>query len=387
MFNANIVSFSVIELFTFSSTLTLFILSVLLFLKNREQRKVNLLLVLAFASQLMVSFIVFLLETRTIHFIPYLLRIDVFTLFLTAPLLYLYIIRLFNPGISLRKTAWLHFIPATLQLVYIIPSLLLSSEQTKQLLSEAVFNRSMYIIKGTSPFTYYYAEIATFLGLFYLVYLVVYIEKHKSRVKTVNYYRWARWLIWNATGVFTVVIVVFACYFLEVLSARSAQNVFLVSSNFFFFSLLVFFLVNTDELRLDSQREEPEETVPDENGLSEKDLEVLNEVVEYLEKEKPFLEPKFSLVQLANDTGVSRNYLSELINKQYQVSFTVFINQLRIEYLRKNLTQDDISSLTLEGIAFKAGFQSRTTFLNATKKTLGLTPKEFIRQISEEKSK
>ena len=42
--------------------------------------------------------------------------------------------------------------------------------------------------------------------------------------------------------------------------------------------------------------------------------------------------------------------------------------------------------LTLEGIAKLAGFNSRTTFFNAIKKATGLTPSEFMSEISKEDS-
>ena len=41
--------------------------------------------------------------------------------------------------------------------------------------------------------------------------------------------------------------------------------------------------------------------------------------------------------------------------------------------------------MTLEGIASEVGFNSRTTFFNAIKKSTGLSPSEYISQIRKAK--
>ena len=58
------------------------------------------------------------------------------------------------------------------------------------------------------------------------------------------------------------------------------------------------------------------------------------------------------------------------------MSFMDYINRLRLSYSRElivNLSE----KLTIESIAIKAGFNSRTTFYRLFLEKYGLTPEEF----------
>lgn len=59
-------------------------------------------------------------------------------------------------------------------------------------------------------------------------------------------------------------------------------------------------------------------------------------------------------------------------------NFNDFINAYRIEETISILTSSSLSKLTIEAIALKAGFNSKSTFYSAFKKQTGKTPKEFL---------
>ena len=105
----------------------------------------------------------------------------------------------------------------------------------------------------------------------------------------------------------------------------------------------------------------------------------------YIEAYKPFLKKGCSLIYLSQETCIPPHQLSALVNRAYGMGFNEFMNRTRIEYIKKNFPNPEWANLTLEGIARQAGFNSRTTFFTAIKKTTGLTPSEFMENIKASK--
>jgi YesN/AraC family two-component response regulator len=74
---------------------------------------------------------------------------------------------------------------------------------------------------------------------------------------------------------------------------------------------------------------------------------------------------------------VSANNLSQVINEKTGFNFNDYINTFRVEEAKNILTSPEYQKLTIEAIAEKAGFNSKSPFYTAFKKHAGMTPKEF----------
>ncbi|MBC8987595.1 AraC family transcriptional regulator [Pedobacter sp. N36a] len=97
-----------------------------------------------------------------------------------------------------------------------------------------------------------------------------------------------------------------------------------------------------------------------------------------LTDQKPFLTKGYSIKDLAEDTGIPAHHLSCLINKEYQLNFQNFINFQRVEYVKSQIHQEEWKQLSLEGMAWQAGFTSRTTFFRAFIKNTGKAPSYYL---------
>lgn len=98
---------------------------------------------------------------------------------------------------------------------------------------------------------------------------------------------------------------------------------------------------------------------------------------EYMQKEKPFLDPELSLVSLAARLGVGRNQLSFVINNLEGKRFFDYINTFRVQAVMEMLKDPSRSGEKLIGLAFDAGFNSKPTFNAAFKKHTGRPPSDF----------
>ena len=96
---------------------------------------------------------------------------------------------------------------------------------------------------------------------------------------------------------------------------------------------------------------------------------------EYLAIHKPYLNNELGLEDLAEMVGMTSHHLSQVLNEHLKSTFFDFINFQRVEEAKRLITTED--KLTLLEIAFKAGFNNKTSFTNAFKKFAGQTPLEF----------
>jgi len=100
----------------------------------------------------------------------------------------------------------------------------------------------------------------------------------------------------------------------------------------------------------------------------------------YMELKEPYLNPDLTIFDLAGSASIPHRALSELINKTMNKNFFDFINEYRIRKAKELLIDPDSKSLTILGILYEVGFNSKSVFNSAFKKTTGMTPSQFKKQ-------
>lgn len=91
-------------------------------------------------------------------------------------------------------------------------------------------------------------------------------------------------------------------------------------------------------------------------------------------QDKLYAESDLSLRRLAEASRTTENHLSETFSQFLHTNFFTFVNEYRIAEAKRLLDSTDLSITT---IAVEVGFNSRSTFNSAFKKTTGVTPREF----------
>ena len=115
--------------------------------------------------------------------------------------------------------------------------------------------------------------------------------------------------------------------------------------------------------------EEPEEPNPA-NAAYRAALEA------WLEKEKPYLNPDFQLMDLRQILPLNRTYLSQFINSEYGCSFYQWVNDLRVEEAKRILTEQP--ELKIQDIADRCGFSSRQAFTRTFLRETCFTPRDWL---------
>ena len=119
-------------------------------------------------------------------------------------------------------------------------------------------------------------------------------------------------------------------------------------------------------------------TVPQEEETTdtEQPFAAYKETLEaWLEKEKPYLNPDFQLMDLREVLPMNRTYLSQFINDTYGCSFYQFVNLYRIEEAKRMMQEHP--EMKISEIAAHSGFSSSSSFSRAFSRETGLSPREW----------
>ena len=98
---------------------------------------------------------------------------------------------------------------------------------------------------------------------------------------------------------------------------------------------------------------------------------------EWFDKEKPYLNPDFQLMDLRQVLPLNRTYLSQLINAEYGCSFYQWVNSLRIEEAKRLMTEQP--DLRIQEIAERCGFSSAGVFSRAFYRETGVLPSKWVK--------
>ena len=108
--------------------------------------------------------------------------------------------------------------------------------------------------------------------------------------------------------------------------------------------------------------------------------ELAKRIEEYLVQTAAYTNPDITISTLSDNLSVPPEKISAAINRELHKTFFDLINEKRVEKAKVVLS-DKINRMTIEGIAYEAGFNSRASFYRAFKKYTSLTPSEYLSQL------
>jgi AraC-like DNA-binding protein len=325
---------------------------------------------------------------------PYLLGIEFPLPLVHGPFLYLYTITLTEQPVW-GKYKLVHFLPFVIGYLPLLPFLFQSFE----------YKIAVYQGKGLGyDYIIWPMSIAAILsGVGYIILSLRSIRKHQKNIINQFSYTekinltWLRYLIFGISVIWGAIIFgqdeyiyAFATFFVLYIGYFGIKQVGIFTHD----AIETKFekLPTTASPSLESSDMELEPVIPIEDvsaekskylksGLSDEDAQAIHcRLQEIMQKDKVYLDPDLTLVELAKRLKLHPNTLSQVINTLEQKNFYDYINHQRIEEFKKRVLEPENQKYNLLGLAFQSGFNSKSAFNRNFKKTTGLVPSEYLKE-------
>lgn len=105
-------------------------------------------------------------------------------------------------------------------------------------------------------------------------------------------------------------------------------------------------------------------------------------LLHFIQNEKPYRNNELKMKDLAAQLNTSSHHLSQVINEKFGKSFNQYINELRIKEAQQLLANPTFEKTYIIQIAYRVGFNNKTTFNAAFKKIVGCSPRQYRAQLS-----
>ncbi|GAB3720743.1 helix-turn-helix domain-containing protein [Spirosoma lituiforme] len=308
-------------------------------------------------------------QNAGLYFLP------IFYSFAFGPLIYFYVKSLTNSHFRLKRQHWLHFLPVAIQaLLYFF------------LTSQSYEYRSWFWTTVHYPITYSIEFDGTWLSL--LIYLILslrllqkyghYVQENFSETSRLTL-RWLRALLF----ILAVVCVQWAVE----LILRDIFHLFYQYDYSYWLLCLLLIVLGVAGLKqgnLANVQFKNDAVADLSHNPAKPVIDVKPEHIERIRRamdtDKLYLNPTLTLTELAQHVDLNAKVVSQVINAGIGQSFNDFVNAYRVNEVKQRLHSNDLTRLTLLGIALESGFNSKTTFNRIFRQHTGQSPSEFAQR-------
>lgn len=112
--------------------------------------------------------------------------------------------------------------------------------------------------------------------------------------------------------------------------------------------------------------------------------EYLKQLIDFMNTSGIWKDNELSIAKVADQSGISRHYVTQILNQYLQKNFNTFVNEYRIEYAKKLMNSEKYRNWSIVAIAYESGFNSKATFNSFFKKYTSMTPTEYKNQVTAE---
>jgi len=302
------------------------------------------------------------------------------TFLLFNPALFLYTRSLVKPSFRLKWPQLLHLLP------YLIFKIFSWSLQ-EPLSFEGFFSPDNTL--------WYRISFGVFGLVSWIVYLgltAVILSRHRKRLKnefsTIDRIKKMGWIMFVVIfyGIYCLIVLLWGLFNIIVFTTESL-TLFNYSVLLFFVYIFSFYGLKQRDIFPDKTKEEP--VVPEKNSnsfLGTDQMEKISQkLLNYFQKEKPYLNPEFSMSLLSESLNIPRHHLTEVLNKHLGKNFFLFVNEYRVAAVKKQLDKPD-NPYSIEAIGYECGFNSKSTFFSVFKTLTGQTPKNYQQEVLQKKN-
>lgn len=104
---------------------------------------------------------------------------------------------------------------------------------------------------------------------------------------------------------------------------------------------------------------------------------LLQQIIALVEEEQLYLNEELTVADVASKLGYSARTISFTVNNGLQKSFSLFINEYRVQLFKERKLSGKYDHLSIMGLAYDCGFNSKSTFNRMYKEITGAAPKNL----------
>lgn len=313
---------------------------------------------------------------------PFLINTSTPLIFLHGPAIWFYIKSLTTQEFRFKSKYLLHFLP------FILISILLFLNIYSLPAAEKVMLERTEAFRDQISFPVIIALVAVFTQGYFIWGLLL-IRNYRKKIK--NYFSeissidltWLRILLitsvffYAGTSLLYIIDYVFRVFSYHGLQTigYSYQAVFILVLGYRGYRQGNVFSSH----KVSADLEPAQSKATEEHSITDKDKIFVQELLAFMEKQRPYLNSDLTLASLAERLGATPDYLSFILNSKLNRNFFDFINHYRVEEFKRICRKEKNQNLTIMGMAWDAGFNSKPTFNRVFKKTTGVTPGEYVK--------
>jgi len=304
-----------------------------------------------------------------------------FISFTYGPLLYLYVRFMTDPGRKFNWLALLHFIPFV---VFLTVSVIFRELPLMKDLRN-FFNPDRFISLRIVYSTCFFLSVTVYSLLAFVL-----IGKHQRKLKDLVSYTSGvitlNWLKVLSISYYVTFLALFILGGLNMIGNFIPFDPYFVvfgfitifSFAFSFYAIRQPVIYGHEVSVIDDENNGRETGKYVRSGLRDKQAEeYLEKLISVMETDKPYLNRNLSIQDLSQLTGISRHYITQVLNEKHGKNFFTFINEYRVKDVISRFNDPKNNHFTILAIAFDAGFNSKTTFNSIFKSLTGVTPSEY----------
>ncbi len=317
----------------------------------------------------------------------------------SGPFLYLYFLSVFKPNFKFKRIYLVHFIPVLFFFINGSDYLFWDETQKARLIKSFLQNSQAVFSMPTLLIPYYFHVLFRMTQTFFYVLASLYLFWASFRLNgyrltndKIPYTYYIFFLLFFIGHFFTTLLIGISVNpnFDNLLSDSNRLEILLLSSRLFFTLFIVTTLFNPKVVfekyfqNMSASKKKDTNTlkVPtDPRDSTKYEFEELNKAFDLYMLGKPYLQPGYSLSQIAEYLKIPAYYISSYIKSRYQLSFNDWKNEMRVSYAIELLLAGEAKYSTLESISIQCGYRSRTNFIESFKKVVGHTPSEYLNNL------
>ncbi|MBS1978828.1 MAG: AraC family transcriptional regulator [Bacteroidetes bacterium] len=295
---------------------------------------------------------------------------------LHGPLLYIYT-RSLTRYHSLSYYQLLHFLPATLVVLYMIPFFGIPTEEKIEVFrNNGAGYENFNLIRHVAVMT---------SGILYVILSTIALMRHRARIASLYSNTEKVNLLWLQYMIFWIAAIwLFVLTHIDEL-VFGAAVLFVGFIGYFGIRQMGIFnnpspeekgLTAVGETDAVSTLEKPKYQ---KSGLSAEAAEKIHKgLTQVMHDEKLFTQSDLSLADLATRLNTPANHLSQVINEREGKNFYDYVNNLRIQEFIRVTGSPESQKYTLQALAEEAGFSSKSSFNRHFRKVTGKSPSEYL---------